>query len=87
MTYRSTRRRVIGIGTSTPLSIDLRSFLSNCFIVHNLSSARKMEQMSGWRVAAKLEKGRLLLGINSVAALSIFFFGSVCQAQTVRIDH
>jgi len=34
-----------------------------------------MDQMSGWRIAAKLEKSRLLLAINSVAALSIFFFG------------
>ncbi|CZT20281.1 related to sugar transport protein STP1 [Ramularia collo-cygni] len=34
-----------------------------------------MDQMSGFRVAAKLEKSRLLLAINSIAALSIFFFG------------
>lgn len=34
-----------------------------------------MDQLSGWRVATKLEKGRLLLAINSIAALSIFFFG------------
>ncbi|KJX93412.1 MFS monosaccharide transporter like protein [Zymoseptoria brevis] len=34
-----------------------------------------MDQLSGFRVAKHLEKSRLLLGINSVAALSIFFFG------------
>ncbi|KAK4494761.1 hypothetical protein PRZ48_014117 [Zasmidium cellare] len=34
-----------------------------------------MDQLSGWRVAAKLEKKRLLLAVNSIAALSIFFFG------------
>lgn len=34
-----------------------------------------MDQLSGWRVADKLEKRSLLIGINCVAALSIFFFG------------
>lgn len=34
-----------------------------------------MDQLSGWRVADKLEKRSLLIAINSVAALSIFFFG------------
>jgi len=35
-----------------------------------------MNQKSGqWRVAARLEKQRLLFAINCVAALSIFFFG------------
>jgi hypothetical protein len=34
-----------------------------------------MDQTSGFRVAAKLEKKKLLLAINCVAALSIFFFG------------
>ena len=34
-----------------------------------------MDQINGFRVAAKLEKKNLLLAINSVAALSIFFFG------------
>lgn len=32
-----------------------------------------MDQLSGWRVADKLEKRGLLVAINSVAALSIFF--------------
>lgn len=34
-----------------------------------------MDQLSGYRVASKLSKQRLLLAINSVCALSIFFFG------------
>lgn len=34
-----------------------------------------MDQLSGWRVAHKLEKRQLLIAINCVAALSIFFFG------------
>jgi hypothetical protein len=34
-----------------------------------------MDQLSGWRVADKLEKRSLLIAINCVAALSIFFFG------------
>ncbi|OQO00197.1 hypothetical protein B0A48_13984 [Cryoendolithus antarcticus] len=34
-----------------------------------------MDQRSGFRVAAKLEKRSLLIAINCVAALSIFFFG------------
>jgi hypothetical protein len=34
-----------------------------------------MDQLSGWRVADKLEKRSLLIAINSIAALSIFFFG------------
>ena len=34
-----------------------------------------MDQLSGWRVAGKLEKRSLLIAINCVAALSIFFFG------------
>lgn len=34
-----------------------------------------MDQLSGWRVAHKLEKRALLIAINCVAALSIFFFG------------
>ncbi|KAI5363061.1 Putative major facilitator, sugar transporter, major facilitator superfamily [Septoria linicola] len=34
-----------------------------------------MDQMSGFRVAKHFEKGKLLLAINSIAALSIFFFG------------
>ena len=35
----------------------------------------KMDQLSGWRVADKLEKRSLLIAVNCVAALSIFFFG------------
>ncbi|KAF2767586.1 general substrate transporter [Teratosphaeria nubilosa] len=34
-----------------------------------------MDQMNGWRVAARYEKKQLLTAINCVAALSIFFFG------------
>lgn len=34
-----------------------------------------MDQLNGWRVAHKLEKKQLLIAINCVAALSIFFFG------------
>lgn len=34
-----------------------------------------MDQMSGFRIAAKYEKKQLLFAINCVAALSIFFFG------------
>lgn len=34
-----------------------------------------MDQLSGWRVADKLEKRSLLIAVNCVAALSIFFFG------------
>lgn len=34
-----------------------------------------MDQLSGFRVAAKYEKKSLLFAINCVAALSIFFFG------------
>lgn len=34
-----------------------------------------MDQLSGWRVADKLEKRSLLIAINCLAALSIFFFG------------
>ncbi|KAF7193258.1 Sugar transporter STL1 [Pseudocercospora fuligena] len=34
-----------------------------------------MDQMTGFRVAAKLQKSPLLFAINSIAALSIFFFG------------
>ncbi|KAL1583441.1 hypothetical protein WHR41_07597 [Cladosporium halotolerans] len=34
-----------------------------------------MDQITGWRVAHKLEKKKLLVAINCVAALSIFFFG------------
>lgn len=33
------------------------------------------DKISSWNVVHKLEKRRLLLGINSVAALSILFFG------------
>jgi hypothetical protein len=38
-----------------------------------------MDQMTGFRVAAHLTKGKLLLAINSIAALSIFFFGYECD--------
>ena len=34
-----------------------------------------MDQITGWRVAHKLEKKKLLIAINCVAALWIFFFG------------
>ncbi|KAK4544381.1 hypothetical protein LTR36_004272 [Oleoguttula mirabilis] len=34
-----------------------------------------MDQMKGFRIAAKYEKHKLLFAINCVAALSIFFFG------------
>ncbi|EME40821.1 hypothetical protein DOTSEDRAFT_90925 [Dothistroma septosporum NZE10] len=34
-----------------------------------------MDQLSGWRIAAKYEKKSLLFAINSICALSIFFFG------------
>jgi hypothetical protein len=34
-----------------------------------------MDQLSGYRVAAKLEKKSLMIAINVVACLSIFFFG------------
>lgn len=34
-----------------------------------------MDQLSGFRVAAKLEQSKLLFAINSIAGLSIFFFG------------
>lgn len=33
-----------------------------------------MDQMKGFRIAAKYEKKSLLFAINCVAALSIFFF-------------
>lgn len=33
-----------------------------------------MDQMKGYRIAAKYEKHQLLFAINCVAALSIFFF-------------
>lgn len=35
-----------------------------------------MDQRKGWMVAAHLEKKKLLVAINSIAALSIFFFGT-----------
>lgn len=35
----------------------------------------QVNQMTGWRVAAKYEKRKLLIAVNCVAALSIFFFG------------
>ena len=43
-----------------------------------------MDQMNGFRVAQHFEKGKLLLAINSIAALSIFFFG---YDQGIPIDH
>ena len=35
----------------------------------------ELHQINGWNVSHKLEKRKLLIGINCVAALSIFFFG------------
>lgn len=49
------------------------SFQPACQIISDLNS---MDQLSGWRVADKLEKRSLLIAINCVAALSIFFFVS-----------
>lgn len=43
-----------------------------------------MDQLTGWRVAAKLEKGQLLMAINSVAALSIFFFGETLYSTQAQ---
>lgn len=34
-----------------------------------------MDQMKGFRIAARFEKSKLLGAINCAAALSIFFFG------------
>ena len=34
-----------------------------------------MDSVSGWNVARHLEKRSLLIAINAVASLSIFFFG------------
>lgn len=35
----------------------------------------ELHQINGWNISHKLEKRKLLIGINCVAALSIFFFG------------
>lgn len=35
----------------------------------------KLERLQGFNVANHLEKRSLLIAINSIAALSIFFFG------------
>jgi len=45
-----------------------------------------MHQMKGWRVAAKFEKKKLLLAINCVAALSIFFFGKSTCPSSAKYD-
>jgi hypothetical protein len=55
----------------------LRGFVGSCsfaFLGFETVFA-DMDQLSGWRVADKLEKRSLLIAVNCVAALSIFFFG------------
>lgn len=44
-----------------------------------------MDQRHRWMVHGKLEKKALLVAINSLAGLSIFFFGKLAQKMpTVR---
>jgi hypothetical protein len=44
-----------------------------------------MDQINKWNVAHSLTKRKLLIAINSLAALSIFFFG-YDQGMMVRIS-
>lgn len=50
------------------------------FSIMGLASS---DQISGWNVSHKLQKRKLLIAINCVAATSIFFFGS-CVAHLLR---
>jgi hypothetical protein len=56
-----------------PLSDSLGDFSFCVFRIRTVFA--DMDQLSGWRVADKLEKRSLLIAVNCVAALSIFFFG------------
>jgi hypothetical protein len=71
---------LVKVGCVSPLWVSVRSssfFACSRFEngVCNTTRDSNMDQLSGWRVADKLEKRSLLIAVNCVAALSIFFFG------------
>lgn len=45
-----------------------------------------MDQRHRWMIHGKLEKKALLVAINSLAGLSIFFFGKLAQNMFVVED-
>lgn len=62
-------------GLDAPIFSPVHLHGSCCHWEASEYASHDMDQITGWRVAHKLEKKKLLIAINCVAALSIFFFG------------